>query len=143
MISKTLLDATAQFEGLRLRAYRCPAGIWTIGYGHTRGVTPDMTISKSTAIKWLEEDLRAAKEIVLLNTRGIHLTTSQLDALTSFVFNIGSTRFRQSTLLRKIKAGANPKDIATEFSRWVKAGNTVLPGLVKRRAWETQKFLEK
>lgn len=141
MITQSLLDATARFEGLRLKAYRCPAGILTIGYGHTKGVTPDMTISKQTALKWLEEDLNAAQRDVLQNTRGIHLTPSQLEALTSFVFNVGASRFRNSTLLRKLKKGATGEEMAREFRRWVYAGKNILPGLVRRREWEARRFL--
>lgn len=142
MITKKLMEAVKGFEGCKLTAYKCPAGIWTIGYGHTKGVTRGMKISRATADKWLAQDLENCAKEVLSVTMGIALTQGQLDALTDFVFNLGLTKLKQSTLLRKLKAGAPRVEIAAEFGKWVYAGKTKLAGLVKRRAWEANRFLE-
>lgn len=147
-MTQKLIQAVKGFEGLRLEAYICPAGVWTIGYGHTRGVTPGMKISQATADRFLEQDLREAQRVVLLNTKGVTITQPQLDALTDFVFNVGPSQFRTSTLLRKLKAGAPAKEVATQFGRWIyardsKTGKMVtLSGLVRRRDWEAKRFLE-
>ena len=148
IITRKLIEAVKGFEGCKLEAYKCPAGVWTIGVGHTANVTPDMKISIATAEKWLEQDLKDAQRIVLNNTAGVKLTQGQLDALTSFVFNNKPSSFRTSTLLRKLKAGAPKKEVAAEFGKWVYARNPKtgkmekLAGLVKRRAWEAERFLE-
>ena len=142
MITKKLIEAVKGFEGVYLTSYRCPAGIWTIGYGHTKGVTRGMKISRATADKWLAQDLESCAKEVLSVTGGVSLTQGMLDALTDFVFNLGLTKLKRSSLLRKLKAGAGKAEVAAEFGKWVYAGKTKLAGLVKRRAWETQRFLE-
>lgn len=137
---KKTLDHAAplirEHEGLRLKAYTCPAGKWTIGYGHTgAGVTAGTTITKERAERLLAADmqdaLKAVRALVV-----VPLTVTQEAALVDFVFNLGATRLRNSTLLRTINAG-DPKDVPVQFRRWVYAksnGKTQrLPGLVKRR----------
>ena len=126
-----------QFEGLRLTAYRCPAGVW-IGYGHTAGVTEGMTISVEQAEEFLRQDIEAAEGIV--NAECPNLRQCRFDALVSFVFNVGGGNFRKSTLLMKVKSNPDDNSIMDEFLRWVYAKGKVLPGLQKRRLAEMKLY---
>lgn len=137
-ISSDGLELIKRYEGLRLKAYKCPAGIPTIGYGHTRGVTMGMTITEEIADRLLQEDVAPIEK--LLNGMKINFRQGQFDALCSWIFNLGSGSFNSSTLKKKIVAGASDKEILVEIRKWDKAkvnGKTVaLPGLTKRRAEE-------
>jgi lysozyme len=126
-------------EGLRFRAYRCPTGKVTIGYGHTRTAKEGQVISKAAAESLLMEDVEDAEKIVdrLVN---VPLNQNQFDALVSFVFNIGAGKFGSSTLLKRLNAG-NYAGAAKEFSRWVFGGGVRLAGLANRRADEKTLFL--
>ena len=126
------------FEQLRLNSYRCPAGVWTIGYGHTDGVNQGMLITEKTADGFLKQDIRNAEHCI--NQLGADLTQEQFDALVSFVFNVGVQAFNVSTLKKKILKNPNDPSIADEFRRWVYAGNKMLPGLVKRREQEIKLY---
>ena len=128
-----------KFEGFCGKAYKCPAGIWTYGYGHTRGVKQGDIIPKARALEILRQDLQEAGETVNRLVT-VPLTQGQYDALCSFIFNLGARNFRNSTLLRKLNDG-DYKGAANEFLRWTKAGGRELPGLVKRRKAERQLFL--
>lgn len=136
--SKKGIKIITAHEGLKLGAYLCPAGVWTIGYGHTRTAKQGMSITMQRAEELLRDDLKTAENAV--NNQNLKLKQNQFDALVSFVFNVGSGNFRNSTLLRKAKV--NPKDpsIRYEFSRWNKGGGRVLPGLVKRREEEANLY---
>ena len=127
-----------QFEGLRLRAYQCAAGVWTIGYGHTSGVKPGMSITAAEAENLLRGDLQKFENAV--GTLGLQLTQNQFDALVSFAFNVGIAALRGSTLLRLIRSGASETAIRTAFGMWVKAGGKTLPGLVRRRKAEADLY---
>ena len=130
----------ARFEGLRLEAYLCPAGVWTIGYGHTRSVKKGDRISESQAFAYLLEDLEeAAKPIRMLVKQP--LNQNQFDALCSFVLNVGAGNFGKSTLLILLNKGSF-KEVAKQFSLWVHGGGKRLPGLVTRRAAEADLFLK-
>ncbi len=126
------------FEQLRLNSYLCPAGVWTIGYGHTDGVNQGMLITEKTADGFLKQDIRNAEHCI--NQMGADLTQEQFDALVSFVFNIGVRAFNVSTLKKKILKNPNDPTIADEFRRWVYAGNKKLPGLIKRREQEIKLY---
>ena len=126
------------FEQLRLNSYLCPAGKWTIGYGHTEGVNRGMLITEKTADAFLKQDIQKAEAEV--NRIEADLTQEQFDALVSFVFNVGTQAFRYSTLRKLIEKNPNDPKIADEFRRWVYAGNTILPGLVKRREQEIKLY---
>ena len=134
----TGLDIVKEAEGLRLSAYLCPAGIPTIGYGHTKGVKLGDTCTREQAEGWLENDFFMAKQDVKAVVR-VPLRENQLDALASFVFNLGVRKLIQSTLLKKLNAG-DYSGAAAEFDKWVFAGKVKLNGLVKRRASERQLF---
>lgn len=127
-----------QFEGLRLTAYKCPAGVWTVGYGHTSGVVPGMTIILEQAEEYLRQDIEAVENIVNAECR--NLRQCQFDALVSFVFNVGGGNFRKSTLLKEIKANPDDNSIMGEFLRWVYAKGVALPGLQKRRLAEMRLY---
>ena len=126
------------FEQLRLNSYLCPAGKWTIGYGHTEGVNRGMLITEKTADAFLKQDIQKAEAEV--NRIEADLTQEQFDALVSFVFNVGTQAFRYSTLRKLIERNPGDPKIADEFRRWVYAGNTMLPGLVKRREQEIKLY---
>ena len=127
-------------EGLRLEAYEDAAGVPTIGYGHTKDVRMGDRISEYWAKELLRDDIDEAEQQV--KELGIARTEGQLDALTSFVFNLGIRRLKESTLLRVIREGGSKQQIRKEFKRWVYAGGKKLPGLVTRREWEAKRFFE-
>lgn len=143
-ISHTLVDAVKAFEGLRLEAYRCPSGVWTIGYGHTSGVTQGMKVNEGWAEFALKHDLNEVlKQVERL---GLPLNTQgQIDAVVDFVFNLGITKFKQSTLRKRIAENAGDDAICAEFKKWVfctqNGKNVKLPGLVKRREWECKRWI--
>ncbi len=126
------------FEQLRLNSYLCPAGVWTIGYGHTDGVNQGMLITEKTADAFLKQDIRNAEHSI--NQMDAELSQEQFDALVSFVFNVGVRAFNVSTLRKKILKNPNDPTIADEFRRWVYAGNKKLPGLIKRREQEIKLY---
>lgn len=136
-------DIIKKWEGLRLKAYLCPAGVPTIGYGHTYNVKMGQTISVAQAELFLDHDYQDAEEQVLSLVK-VPLTENQLGALTSFVFNLGAGNLRISTLLRKLNLG-DYRGAAEQFGAWNKARVngvlTVLDGLTKRRADEKNLFL--
>lgn len=127
-------------EGCRLEAYKDAAGVPTIGYGHTGNVRMGDKISQYWAKELLRDDIEAAewqvKELRVARTEG------QLDALVSFVFNLGINRLKESTLLEIIRKGGSKAAITREFKRWVYADGKRMPGLVKRREWESRRFFE-
>ena len=127
-----------EFEGLRLKAYKCPGGVWTIGYGHTAGVQPGMVISEAQAEEYLKADLIAFDKY--LNGLGLALDQNQFDALISFIYNVGTGNFSSSTLLRKVKANPLDNSIMDEFLRWVYSKGRVLPGLQRRRLAEMKLY---
>lgn len=126
------------FEQLRLNSYLCPAGKWTIGYGHTDGVNQGMLITEKTADAFLKQDIKRAEDEV--NRIDADLTQEQFDVLVSFIFNVGVQAFRVSTLRKLIERNPSDPKIADEFRRWVYAGNKMLPGLVKRREQEIKLY---
>ena len=127
-----------EFEGLRLKAYQCPGGVWTIGYGHTAGVKPGIVISEAQAEEYLKADLIAFERY--LNGLGLALNQNQFDALISFIYNVGTGNFSNSTLLRKVRANPQDNSIMDEFLRWVYSTGRVLPGLQRRRLDEMKLY---
>ena len=127
-----------QFEGLRLEAYLCPAGIWTIGYGHTSGVSPNSFITIQEADEYLHRDVASVE--MQLNKLNLSLSQCQWDAIVSFVFNVGIGNFKASTLLAKIRINPDDNSIMDEFLRWVYANGKVMRGLQKRRLTEMKLY---
>lgn len=141
------LDIIKRAEGLRLEAYLCPADVWTIGYGHTKGVKQGDTCTEAQAEAWLREDCGEAERAVARLVR-VPITDNQFSALVSFAFNVGTDEdadtiaegLGDSTLLRKLNMG-DYIGAANEFPKWNKAGGRVLMGLSTRRAAERNLFL--
>lgn len=134
----------SEYEGCRLTAYKCPAGVWTVGYGHTGpDVTEGLTITQQQADAWLTEDLQKFGAGVDRLLQGAALLgANQKAALVSFAFNIGLGALEDSTLRKRIAAGESYIAVVPqELPRWNKAGNTVLPGLVRRRHAEVELFM--
>lgn len=127
-----------QFEGLRLEAYLCPAGIWTIGYGHTSDVSPNSFITIQEADEYLHRDVASVE--MQLNKLNLSLSQCQWDAIVSFVFNVGIGNFKASTLLAKIRINPDDNSIIDEFLRWVYANGKVMRGLQKRRLAEMKLY---
>lgn len=128
------IDLIKEFEGFRATAYRCPAGRWTIGYGHTASAYEGMQITREQAEKLLKGDIAEAEAVV--EEACPVLTQNRFDALVSFVFNVGRGNFLRSTLLKCVKANPDNLDIRDEFMRWNKSKGMVLAGLMRRRRAE-------
>ena len=138
--TERLLTQLMVMEGLRLEAYEDAAGVPTIGYGHTKDVRMGDRISEYWAKELLRDDIDEAERQV--KELGVARNEAQLDALVSFVFNLGIGRLKESTLLRVIREGGSKADIKREFKRWVYAGGKKLKGLEVRREWESKRFFE-
>ena len=139
------------FEGMELIAYKCPAGIWTIGVGHTGDVLGEnikegMTISRQQAEWLLEKDLSTVENYLSRQPFAERLKQKEFDALVSFIFNVGKGAFETSTMRKKLCKGAPAEEVAAEFSKWVYGtvnGKKVkLAGLITRRERERERFLE-
>lgn len=139
-ISNKGINMIAQFEGCKLEAYKCPADVWTIGYGHTKNVKPgDRLSSEAEAKKLLKKDLAVYEDYVnkcVENGKiGFSLNQNQFDALTSFAYNCGESNLQQ------LVTGRNAETIAQKILLYHKGGGQVLNGLVKRRKAEQELFL--
>lgn len=145
-ISSYAEEKIKEFEGLRLTAYKCSAGKWTIGWGHTLTTKKGGKITTEEAQKLFEQDIQAVEEQLKREPYYHSLGESQRDALVSFIFNLGFVNFNSSTLRKKLMRDVNDSTIPDEFRRWVYATNPKtgkkekLPGLVKRREWEAQMY---
>ena len=127
-----------KYEGLRLTAYKCPAGVWTIGHGHTAGVVMGQKITEKQADEFFDKDIKQFEDAVNSLVK-VPLKQGQFDALVSFVYNVGKTAFANSTLLKMLNSG-NYSGAGEQLNRWVFAGNKKLQGLVKRREEEKELF---
>ena len=132
-ISQKGIDLIKKYEGLRLEAYLCPAGVWTIGYGHTSGVKKGMKITEWQAEDYLRRDCESSEKAV--KALGRNLNQNQFDALVSFTFNCGAGNLK--TLCHNRTLGV----ISEKILLYNKAGGKVLNGLVKRRKDEQALFL--
>ena len=140
-ISQEGVNLIKHFEGCYLDAYLCPAGVWTIGYGHTKGVKEGDAIEQEAAEAFLIEDLESFEQAVTRLVE-VPLTQQQFDALVSWTFNLGAGNLAESTLLRKLN-NYQYAEVPEQMMRWVKAGGQVLDGLVRRRAAEAALFQNK
>jgi lysozyme len=132
------------WEGLRLTSYLCPAGVLTVGYGHTGSdVKKGMKITKATAESLLDKDVAVVEQQLnrLIAAWSVKLSQQQYDALLSFTYNLGIGNLQSSTLWRKIKANTTDATIASEFKRWNKSKGVVLEGLTKRRNAEANVYV--
>ena len=133
------LELIKDFEGLELNAYKCAAGVWTIGYGHTKDVQEGNVISALKANEMLQNELVEYENYV--NTLvTVPLNQNQFDALVSWVYNLGSSNFQASTMLKVINAGGEMIGVPAQIMRWNKAGGKVLEGLTRRRQAEADLF---
>ena len=130
-----------EFEGCKLNAYLCPAGKWTIGYGHTKGVRQGMTITQQQADDYLRQDIAPIEK--LLNVMGINFRQEQFDALVSWIFNLGEGNFRSSTMTKYIMSDKADEDITDQMIRWINAAGRPLLGLKRRRVAEANLWLGK
>lgn len=132
-ISQNGIDIIKKYEGCYLKAYLCPAGKWTIGYGHTSGVTQGMTITMDQAEEYLRADCETAEKAV--NNLNRDFTQNQFDALVSFTYNCGGQNLRTLCGNRTLEV------IADKMLLYVKSGGIILKGLEKRRKEEQKLFL--
>jgi lysozyme len=139
------LKLIKEFEGCKLKAYQCPAGVWTIGIGSTHygdgtPVTKNRTLpNEGAAIALLAATIGQYEKAV--NATGVELTQNEFDALVSLTYNIGAGNLASSTLVKMLKAGDSKAEIAKQFLRWDKAGGKPLAGLTRRRNAEAELFL--
>ena len=136
-ISAAGIALIKRFEGCRLTAYKCSAGVWTIGYGHTSGVHSGQAITQAQADALLRKDLEKFERYV--NSTAYVPITAQLNenqfaALVSFAFNCGQGN------LKRLCAGRNTVQIAAAMPQYCTAAGRKLPGLVQRRAAEVALF---
>ncbi|GAB3528616.1 lysozyme [Photobacterium alginatilyticum] len=130
------LKLIMDYEGCQLNAYQCSANVWTNGYGHTVGVTPNSEVTHEQVVGNLVSDVQSA-EAVVDRWVTVPLEQHQFDAFVSFVFNVGAGNFQRSTLLKKLNA-ENYTGACNELTRWVYADGKRLQGLVRRRNAERE-----
>jgi lysozyme len=141
-ISDEGIEFIKQVEGYSATAYPDPAtggAPWTAGFGHTKGVRYGDQTDMEQATRWLHEDVREALAAIQDGVR-VPLEQNQIDALASFVFNVGVGNFMRSTLLRRINE-QKFEQAADEFLRWNRAGGKIMAGLTRRREAERRRFL--
>ena len=137
-ISKEGLALIKKFEGCELEAYRCPAGVWTIGFGTIKDVKEGDRITKDEANHLLEEEM-IEYESYINDMVDVPLEQNQFDALCSWVFNLGPKNLSESTLLRVLNDGKY-EEVPQQIKRWNKANGEVLTGLIRRREAEALLF---
>lgn len=130
-----------KFEGCELKAYQCSAGVWTIGYGHTKDVQPGDEWSESHADHMLEVEMEEYEGYVN-NSVTAPINQDQFDALVSWVYNLGGGNLKASTMLKVLNAGQY-EEVPAQMMRWNKAGGKVLEGLTRRRQAEANLFMGK
>jgi len=133
------IELIKHFEGCELEAYKCPAGVWTIGYGHIKGVKEGMTITESQAEEMLKSELNEY-EGYINNLVTAELNQNQFDAMVSWVYNLGGGNLKASTLLKVLNSG-DYDGVPAQMMRWNKAGGKVLEGLTRRRQAEADLFV--
>jgi lysozyme len=146
-VSQAGIDLIKKHEGLRLRAYLCPAGVWTIGYGTTGPhIKQGMVITKVEAEQFLADDLVKFTDGVIAAVKPVQPSQNELDAMVCFSYNVGLANFRKSSICKSFKAG-DKINAAKAFMLWTKARDPKtgklreLPGLVQRRTEEKQLFM--
>ena len=137
-ISQEGIALIKKFEGCELDAYQDAVGIWTIGYGHIKGVKEGMQITKAQAEEMLVEEL-AEYENHVSNAVDNQLDQCMFDALVSWTYNLGPTNLNSSTMLKVLNEGKY-EEVPAQIKRWNKAGGKVLEGLVRRREAEALLF---
>jgi lysozyme len=148
-VSENCLKLIIQFEcggnvDKYLKAYKCPAGVWTIGIGTTvypngQKVKQGDVITKEQAYEYLKSDLKSIEKAIDAYTTDL-VNQNQFDSLASFAYNLGTNALKNSTLLKKVNINPNDATIRNEFNKWVYANGVVLQGLVNRRKAEADLY---
>ena len=142
-ISDKGLELIKHFEGCELEAYKCAAGVWTIGYGHTKDIQEGDKWSQDKADFMLWRELEEEYEKYVHDYVHVPLNQSQFDALVSWTYNLGPANLKASTMLKKLNNGEY-EEVPAQMARWNKATvngkRTVLEGLTRRRKAEGQLF---
>ena len=137
---KNCIDLIKKFEGLKLESYKCPAGLWTIGYGNTQWENGFRVLENQVI------DIKRAEKLLTFwvskyaDRITVKCNQNQFDALVSFAYNVGITNFDSSTLKKKVIANPNNPTIRDEFMKWVSSRGKQLAGLVKRREAEANLY---
>lgn len=134
LINSAGLALIKEYEGFEAHAYQDTGGVWTCGYGHTRGVGPGVSCTPEQAEVWLEADLESAEKDVQRLVK-VPLNDNQYAALVSFTFNLGGHQLGKSTLLKLLNAG-DYAGAGGQFKFWIYDNGKKLKGLIKRRAAE-------
>ena len=137
-ISQEGLGLIKKFEGCELEAYVCAAGVWTIGYGSTKEVKEGDKISQEEADKLLLHEMDEYEGYITDNVT-VDLKQNQFDSLVSWVFNLGPTNLKASTMLKVLNLG-NFEGVPEQMKRWNKANGKTLDGLIRRREAEALLF---
>jgi len=137
-ISQDGLKLIKKFEGCELKSYQDSVGVWTIGYGHTKGVEEGQEITQDEAEEMLASELDEY-EGYINDMVECDLEQHQFDALVAWVYNLGPTNLRSSTMLKRLNSN-DLDDVPNQIKRWDKAGGKVLAGLVRRREAEALMF---
>jgi len=140
-INQAGLEVIKEFEGLRLESYLCPAQVWTIGYGTTRGVKPGMVITKEKAEALLRDDVVSFERNIQKALGSFELNDNQFSALVSLCYNCGTAPIKSGNTIRRTLEAGDYQGAADGFLLWRKAGGRVLQGLVRRRKRERELFL--
>lgn len=140
--SQNGINLIKRFEGCKLTSYKCPANVWTIGYGHTLNVKPNQKITQQQAEQFLKQDL-VKFENCINNIHIKKLNQNKFDALVSFTFNVGIGAFQSSTLRKKVVNDSDDKNILLEFYKWIYANGKQLAGLKQRRKAEADLYFKK
>jgi lysozyme len=140
-INQAGIEVIKEFEGLRLESYLCPAQVWTIGYGTTRGVKPGMVITKEKAEALLKDDVVSFERNIQKQLGHIELNDNQFSALVSLCYNCGMAPIKPGNTIRRTLEAGDYQGAADGFLLWRKAGGRVLEGLVRRRNRERELFL--
>ena len=140
--SQNCINLIKRFEGCRLKAYKCPAAMWTIGYGTTR--YPD-----GKAVKEGEEiSLYRAESLLTFDVNKfasqikVKVNQNQFDALVCFAYNVGIGAFNGSTLKKMVLANPGDELIRNQFMRWVAKGSPYTKGLTNRRKAEADLYFK-
>ena len=144
VITNRLRELVKKYEGCELKAYKCPAGIWTIGFGNTqyndgRSVKEGDQVTLEKANELLDVILIKFIQQVSGLVK-VRLSQNQFDALTDFAYNCGIANLKNSTLLKKVNADSTDLTIRNEFEKWTRSNGKILPGLVKRRKEEADLY---
>lgn len=139
--AESAMDFIEAWEGCRLAAYKCPAGVWTIGVGHTQDVTEHDEITYEQSRELLRQDIEEVKR-ELAPFVNVHVTEGQYVALVSLAYNVGvdGVVHKCPKLMRAVNDG-DTEEAARQFLDVNKANGKVLPGLTRRRQAEAKLFL--